>query len=321
MAAPDLSVIIVSWNTVALLRNCLNSIYEQTRENTLEVIVVDNNSPDNSADMVAKEFPQVILIANPDNKGFAAANNQAMAIAKGGHLLLLNPDTVLVNHSIDQLMHYARVNKDRNLGVITCKLLNEDLTLQKSVNQFYSFWRSFVENRLFGEMLSRFNSQNGVFMSFWDHSTEKEIDWAYGAVMLFSREVFEKVGYLDDLFYIYAEEMDYFMRVKKAGFTSVFVPSIEIIHLGKSSSRQRRAAMFIQNYKSFYIFLLKHYSRLDYLAYRLRATVYLLGWYLRYSFSTSEEGRIQRQVYAETLKWHFSPHSHNLLPRGAATSS
>lgn len=309
----DVSVIIVSWNTKKLLRDCLQSVYEQTVGHSLEVFVVDNNSPDNSAEMVRNEFPQVILIANPDNKGFAAANNQAMRLATGKQILLLNPDTIILENAIDKLLDYANSGNIKNLGVLVCTLLNDDLTLQKSVNSFYNFWASFVENRFIAGLFQRFNLEPKWFTSYWDHKTEREIDWAYGALMLFSKELMDKVGLLDERFYIYAEEMDYFLRVKKAGYKSVFVPGIKIVHLGKSSSRQKRAAMFIQNYKSFYIFLLKHYGFGQYWAYRLRANFYLVLWYLRFSLSSSSEAREQRQVYAETLKWHFSRQSHNLL--------
>ncbi|MES2389866.1 MAG: glycosyltransferase family 2 protein [Bacteroidota bacterium] len=308
----DVSVIIVSWNTKALLRACLHSVYEQTRKYKAEVWVVDNNSPDKSADMVAEEFPQVHLIANPDNKGFAGGNVQAMNLATGKYILLLNPDTIVLDGAIDKMIDYAEVHKNDKIGVITCKLLNDDLTLQKSVNSFYSFWGSFIENRFISGILAKMNIEPKGFTSYWDHSTEREIDWAYGAVMLFSKELMDKVGVLDENFFIYAEEMDYFLRVRKAGYRSVFLPDIEIIHLGKSSSRQKRAAMFIQNYKSFYLFLKKHYSGLSYFAYRLRATIYLLLWYIRFSFGNSDESKEQKKVYAETLKWHFSAESFDI---------
>lgn len=309
-STPDVSIIIVSWNTKKMLEDCIRSIYEQTKKYTFEIIVTDNNSPDKSADMVAEKFPDVVLIANKDNKGFAAGNNQALAIAKGAYILLLNPDTLVINAAIDRMLDYAKSYQgEKKLGILTCKLLNGDMTLQKSVNNYYSFWRSFVENRFFAPLIEKLNFKSSGLKSTWNHDSDIAIDWAYGAVMLFSREILERVGMLDDRFYIYAEEMDYFMRVKKAGYESRFVAGIEIIHYGKSSSRQRRSAMFIQNYKSFYLFLKKHYGHFSYLIYRIRATVYLFLWYLRYLFGNTDEAKEQRTVYWETLKWHFSPAS------------
>ncbi|MFY8032899.1 MAG: glycosyltransferase family 2 protein, partial [Flexibacteraceae bacterium] len=208
---PDVSVVIVSWNTKDLLRSCLKTVFEQTKEVSLEVFVVDNNSPDNSAAMVAEEFPQVKLIANPDNKGFAAANNQALEVCTGKYILLLNPDTEIVDGAIDKLAAYYKVHEAEKLGVLVCKLLNDDGSLQKSVNKFYNFWRSFLDNRFMYNVLSQFSASTRMLTSHWEHDESRAIDWAYGAVMFYSREVHDKVGVLDARFFIYAEEMDYFM--------------------------------------------------------------------------------------------------------------
>jgi len=309
ISRPDVSVIIVSWNTKALLRSCLKTVFDQTKEVSLEVFVVDNNSPDASAVMVAEEFPQVKLIANPDNKGFAAANNQALEVCTGSYILLLNPDTEIIDGAIDRLHAFYRENESKKIGVLACKLLNDDGSLQKSVNKFYNFWRSFLDNRFMYNVLSQFSVSTRVLTSHWEHDESREIDWAYGAVMFYSREVQDKVGMLDDRFFIYAEEMDFFIRVKKAGFVNWFVPEIRIIHYGKSSSRQRRAAMFIQNYKSFYLFLKKHYSWADLIAYRLRAQFYLFLWYIKFSLGNTEEDKQQKEVYWQTIRWHFTKDS------------
>jgi GT2 family glycosyltransferase len=302
---PDLSIVIVSWNTQDMLRDCLQSVYEQTQKYTFEVFVVDNNSPDDSAAMVAEEFPEVNLIANADNRGFAPANNQALEQAKGEYILLLNPDTLVLDGAIDRMIDYAKAHADEKIGVLTCKLLNGDGSLQRSVNRFYSFWRSFVENRFFSRIFEKLGIQSDFFMAYWQHDSLREIDWAFGAVMLFKRSLMEEIGMLDDRFYIYAEEVDFYMRSKKAGYRSFFLPDVEIIHFGKSSSRQRRSAMFIQNYKSFYLFLRKHYGRLSYYLYRTRAFLYLLIWYGYFSVKNDEEAHIQRKVYRETIQWHL----------------
>ncbi len=310
----DVSIIIVSWNTVGLLRNCLQSIYDETLKYSFEIIVVDNDSPDNSADMVAKEFPYVKLIANKDNRGFAPANNQGLEIAEGRNILFLNPDTLVIKNAIDMMIDYLDENKKYGVGIVTCKLLNEDGTLQKSVNSFFSFWSSFIENRFFAGIFKKLNTKK-TLMSYWNHSELREIDWSYGAVILITRELFEEVGFLDERFYIYAEEMDYYIRAKKAGYKAIFLPDVEIIHYGKSSSRQRRADMFIQNYKSFYLFLKKHYSPLTYYSYRVRAFIFLFLWLIKYSITfvihkimskSAEEDKNQLDVYSKTIKWHFT---------------
>lgn len=140
----DLSIIIVSWNTKDLLRDCLKSVYRETVKYSFEVIVVDNNSPDKSAEMVRAEFKETILIANNDNKGFARANNQGLKVAKGKNILLLNPDTVVLNGAIDKMMDFLLDNNTEVPGIITCKLLNGDGSLQKSVNSFFYTFTLFV---------------------------------------------------------------------------------------------------------------------------------------------------------------------------------
>lgn len=313
----DLSIVIVSWNTKALLRKCLQSIYDETKKYSFEIVVVDNDSPDDSAAMVRGEFPDVKLVANKTNNGFAPANNQGLEIATGKNILFLNPDTVVLKGAIDKMMDYLLANKDKGVGCVVCKLLNDDMTLQKSVNNFFSLWSSFFENRFFADILKKFNTKK-MFMSFWDHGDTREIDWAYGAVFLVSEECYKKVGMLDDRFYIYAEEMDYFMRIRKAGYKSVFLHDVEIIHFGKSSSRQRRAAMFIQNYKSLYLYIKKHYSGFTYYIYRTRAFIFLFIWELIYSIKfilhklagkSTQEDSEQLNVYWETIKWHFTKDS------------
>lgn len=311
----DLSIIIVNWNTKELLRNCINSIISETKKYSYEIWVVDNNSPDNSAEMIKNEFSDVKLIANKTNNGFAMGNNQALEKAESKYLLLLNPDTLIINNAIDKMLDYMIVN---NNHVLTCKLLNEDYTLQKTVSDFFSLKNSFIENRFFSDIFKNFNLSGKKLTSFWDHNSLREIDWAHGAVLLMSSKAFKDTGLLDENFFIYAEEMDYYKRLRKAGYIAIYHPDIKIIHYGKSSSRQKRAEMFIQNYKSFYLFLKKHYPGYIYTSYRIRTLIYINIWLLKYSIEfivntllkrNSEEAKVQMKVYSKTLLWHLKSES------------
>lgn len=250
----DLSIIIVSWNTKDLLRDCLKSVYRETVKYSFEVIVVDNNSPDKSAEMVRAEFKETILIANNDNKGFARANNQGLKVAKGKNILLLNPDTVVLNGAIDKMMDFLLDNNTEVPGIITCKLLNGDGSLQKSVNSFFTLSRSLFENRLFEKILEKVSRSDTKVMSLWDHSDLREIEWAFGAIMLISEQAFKKVGLLDEQFYIYAEEMDYYMRVKQAGFKSYFLPDAEIITSGNQVRDREGQRCLFRTIKVFMFF-------------------------------------------------------------------
>lgn len=311
----DVSIIIVNWNTKDLLRKCFNSVIDQTNKYSYDIWVVDNNSPDNSAEMVRTEFPTVKLIANTTNNGFAKANNQALREAKSKYYLLLNPDTLVIENAIDKMIDYMNENKAH---VLTCKLLNDDLSLQKSVSDFFTLSKSLIENRLFSEIFKNFNTRGNKLTSYWDHNSIREIDWAHGAVFMMSYEAFQKVGFLDERFYIYAEEMDYYMRFHKAGYKAIYNPEIKIIHYSKSSSRQKRAEMFIHNYKSFYLFLKKHYPKHVYILYRIRTLLYLNIWIMKYTIEflvkkivnqKTDEPKIQLKVYSQTFLWHLKAES------------
>jgi len=300
----DLSIIIVNWNTRELLKSCLNSINKETTKYTYDIWVIDNASTDGSAEMVKDFFPDVKIIANKSNHGFAAANNQALRQAVSKYYLLLNPDTLIINNAIDRLMDETILN---NFHAVTCKLLNDDMTHQNSVNNFFSLTNSFINNRLFS-LKNNYEPKD---------KNQKVIDWAHGAVLLFSITLFQKVGFLDERFYIYGEEIDYYMRLKKSGFTAVYMNNIEIIHYGRASSRQRAYEMFIQNYKSFYIFLKKHYKSHVYYIYRLRVSFYLPIWYLIFSISSigqkifrlKKEYVNNKKLYSRTIKWHLTKES------------
>lgn len=304
----DLSIIIVSWNTKKLLKDCLESVYENTKKHSFEIFVVDNNSPDLSAEMVREEFPEVNLIANKENLGFAPANNQALKLAKGDNIMLLNPDTVVIDSAIDKMLDYLSLNE---CDLLTCKLLNTDGSLQKSVNNFYSFWETLLENRFFAGLSQKFNFKKGYFKSTWDHNSTIEIDWARGAVLMFKKAVMDKIGILDERYYIYGEEIDFYYRARKSGFKAVFVHNINIIHHGKSSSKQKRTQMFIQNYKSLYLFLKKNYGMTSYYFYRARVLIFMIIWILKFKVIlffklNNEDEKQQLQMYSDAFKWHFS---------------
>lgn len=309
-----ISIIVVNWNTKDLLRDCLNSVIAQTKTD-YELFVVDNDSPDKSADMVKAEFPKVKLIANKENRGFAAANNQAIEIASGEYIFLLNPDTIILENAIDKMVDY--MDRNPQIGASSCKLLNGDGSLQKSVGNFYSFWATILENRIIPKLLPNSKFLSKRLVAFWDHETEREIDWARGAVLLVRNSIVKEIGALDEQYYIYGEEIDWCWRIKKAGYNIMYLPQAEIIHFGKASSEQRKIAMFIQNYKSFYIFLKKNYPFYSYYIYRSRTMVYIYLWLLKFKVSkilnrndSAKESALQgMEVYKASLKWHWSKES------------
>ncbi|OPX90608.1 MAG: N-acetylglucosaminyl-diphospho-decaprenol L-rhamnosyltransferase [Pelotomaculum sp. PtaB.Bin104] len=258
----DLSVIIVNWNTRDILRDCLKSVYEQTTDIVFEVIVIDNASSDGSREMVRAEFPQVILIENTQNRGFAAANNQGMRICRGRYVLLLNSDTVVLDKAIQKVMSFA--DKHPEASVIGCKVLNPDKTLQPTCFMFPSLLNLLLSTTYLYKLFpcSRFFGREQ--MSWWDRNDVRQVDVVTGCFMLVRREAIEQVGLMDEDYFMYAEETDWCWRFKRAGWNNLFYPDSQIIHLGGQSSKQVRVAMIVQLRRAILQFIRKNYGALQY---------------------------------------------------------
>lgn len=277
----DVSVIIVNWNTRDILRDCLMSVYEQTTGIAYEVIVVDNASSDGSAAMVKYVFPQVILIENTENKGFAAANNQGMRIAKGRYILLLNPDTLVLDGAIQKTVAYADSRPD--VAVTGCQVWEDESTIQRTCFCFPS-----VPNLLFQKLgLCRLFPKSRLFgrekMVDWNRDTERRVDVVSGMYMLVRKEVIEQVGLMDEDYFVYAEETDWCCRFRKTGWKCVFTPISRIIHRdgGSKSTEQISVRMFVQQQKSLLIFFRKQRGVMSWLSAK---AIYMISMLARYAF-------------------------------------
>lgn len=229
-----LSIVIVNWNTIGLLRDCLRSVYDNLGDLDAEVIVVDNASQDGSADMVAEEFPRAKLIRNSENRGFAAANNQALAVAGGRHILLLNSDTVVHGDVLARSVAYLESNPD--VGVMGCRVLNGDGTMQPTCSRFPTLLNLILLTSGLWKLpwppfLDRYQMRR------WDRHDERDVEVVTGCYMLVRREAFEQVGYLDESFFFFGEETDWCRRFRDAGWKVRFAPVGEITHYGGGSSR------------------------------------------------------------------------------------
>jgi GT2 family glycosyltransferase len=259
MPPVDVSIIIVNWNTKALLQQCLRSVYDETRGVDFGVIVVDNASSDGSADMTRREFGEAIVIANAENRGFAAANNQGLAIASGRYVLLLNSDTIVLDGAIQKTIAFA--DKYPDTAVVGCRVLNPDRSLQNSCFMFPSLlnWFLFVTylDRLFPR--SRFFGREQ--MTWWSRDDSREVDVVTGCYMLVRRQAIEDVGVMDESFFMYAEETDWCYRFKKKGWKSRFTPDAEIVHIGGGSAPKFSARRARITNASFLRYMAKHWSK------------------------------------------------------------
>ncbi|MBT4277257.1 glycosyltransferase family 2 protein [Candidatus Falkowbacteria bacterium] len=233
----DLSIVIVSWNVKELLKENLKAIYDNTQNVDFEVFVVDNDSHDNTAEMIKKDFQQVRLIENNFNAGFAKANNQAIKKSQGKLVLLLNPDMQVLPGTLEKMVEWMK--QDKKAGVVGCRLIDENKKTVPHVRRFPTFFDQLMiilkVPHLFPFVLNKY------LMKDFDYDKETEVDSIRGAFFMIKREVIEKVGEMDEQYFLWFEEVDYCKQVKKAGFKIMYNPEVRCInHTGKSFSQVKR---------------------------------------------------------------------------------
>jgi len=254
-----LSIIIVNYNTGRLLKDCLDSIYRETTRVSFDIWVVDNDSQDSSITIIKQYYPQVNVIENRTNIGFAKANNMALSKCKTDYFLLLNPDTVIRDNAIEKVFKF--VDRNPEVGIAGCRVLNEDGTLQLACRRsiptpHVSFFRLSGLSRLFpnSKVMAKYN------LTYLNPKEANEVDAVSGAFLMIRREVVDNIGKLDERFFVYGEELDWCLRTKKAGWTVMYYPDAEIIHYkGECSKSNSRKATF-EFYRSMYLFHKKHFA-------------------------------------------------------------
>jgi N-acetylglucosaminyl-diphospho-decaprenol L-rhamnosyltransferase len=289
VTAPDLSVIIVSWNVRDLLRACLASLAAGAAATdvypslTVEVMVVDNASADGSTAMVAAEYPHVRLIANQENRGFTGGNNQGLALALGRYVLFLNPDTVVSPGALSTMVAYMEAHPD--VGALGPRLRYGDGSPQSSARRFPTLATALFEStplawhwpdnrwarayRMEEEGLqiedSRLEIRTATDMAANLQSSifnlASPVDWVVGAALLTRRAVLEQIGGFDEGYFMYSEELDWCRRAALAGWQTVYLPTAEIIHYEGKSSEQVVAARHIRFHRSRVRYFRKFHGR------------------------------------------------------------
>ncbi len=266
---PDLSIVIVNYNTCDLLRDCLHSLYQSQGEITFEVIVVDNASTDGSAAMVAGEFPQARLIASPVNGGFAYANNLGLKLAGFAvdgtpgeaaprFALLLNPDTVVPANGLAGMIDFMEAHPEA--GAAGPKLVRLDGSLDMACRRAFptpavSFYRMVGLSKLFprSRIFGRYN------MTFAEPDEMIEVDSVVGAFMLVRREAIAQAGLLDETYFMYGEDIDWAYQIKRHGWKIYYNPAVTITHVKRAASRSSGKAQ-IEFYRAMEIFYFKYYA-------------------------------------------------------------
>ena len=255
----DLSVIIVSYNVRHYLEQCLNSVIKASENIKYEIIVVDNNSTDGSCEMVSSRFSEVKLIRNTGNKGFSAANNQAIRVSEGKFILLLNPDTLVEEEAFARCL--AFMNEHPGAGALGVKMINGNgKLLPESKRAMPTPGTAFFKMAGFSFLFPRSKLFNRYYLGHLDSSTIAETEIISGAFMFIRKEVLAKTGLLDEAFFMYGEDIDLSYRILKAGYKNYYFPEVRIIHYKGESTSKGNINYVVQFYKAMLIFARKHFT-------------------------------------------------------------
>ncbi|HYA90543.1 MAG TPA: glycosyltransferase family 2 protein [Thermodesulfobacteriota bacterium] len=300
----DLFIIIVNWNTKEFLLPCMRSLYEEERRMNKEVIVVDNGSEDGSGNEVKKTFPSVRVIENRRNLGFAKAANQGILKASGKYVLLLNPDTQIKNSALEQLLSFMEANPD--VGIAGAQLLNPDGSKQNSIANFPS-----LATELLNKSLLRWLFPKKFPGKERRYSGPVEVDSVIGACMIVRRDPLDRVGLLDEHYFLFLEETDWCYRMKRAGWKIYHVPQAEVYHFqGKSAETEKKKAK-VEYYRSRYHFFKKNRGSLQWvillggLMIRLVFELLMMTVASLITFFAVKGWRRKLSIYAYLFWWHL----------------
>jgi N-acetylglucosaminyl-diphospho-decaprenol L-rhamnosyltransferase len=276
----DVTVVIVTWNCRAYAEQCLRSLMADQSVHPLRTIVIDNRSGDGTVELIRSRFPEVTVVANDGNVGFAAANNQAMLSTEGAYILLLNPDTKASPRAVDAMADF--LDADDSLWAVGPTIANADGTLQRSGVRFPGNWtilcetlfldRLFPHSRLFGSHTERY----------MDPSIPRAVDYVQGSCLMVRREGIRHIGMLDEEFFMYFEETDWCFRMKRAGGNVYYVPTDPVVHFGGGEFGHYDERRLVHYHESLLRFYRKHYHILNGLILRaillVRSAIRLAVW-------------------------------------------
>ena len=250
----DLSIIIVNWNVKELLRNCLNSIYEKTQGFSFEIIVVDNASTDGSVEMVSSEFPQVKLLINAENLGFAKANNLAVPFTTGHYIALLNPDTVLLNDAFRMMIE--KLETEDEIGIVGPKLINSDGKVQRVCARRFNKSNNGIKQMVLNGRLTSLYFDNDE-----EYEQSQTVDCVTGACLILRRNILKNEYIFDPQFFMYGEDVDLCYETIQRGSKVFYLSEACVRHYGGESSKQTPLSS-LYDFEAGYRLINKRYGRL-----------------------------------------------------------
>lgn len=303
----DVSAIVVNWNTKELLLQCLESLSSETKRCCLEIILVDNGSTDGSQKAVRETFPNVKLIQNQRNLGFAKANNIGILHSSGRYVCLVNSDIEVLNGCLNKLCNY--MDRHPLIGITGPKTLNPDLSLRINCKEFPNLWNTFCRAVGLHRAFPRLSFFSEVLMRYFDHTSVRSVDVLPACFLMVRRESIDKVGMLDENFFFYGEDKDWCKRFKAAGWDVVFYPAAEVIHYAGKSSSVEPVRFEIERLRSNSYYWKKHHGVLAQKSYLLllilHHAVRLIAGVCGYILKSSDRGRAQQIVLSKRacVRW------------------
>jgi GT2 family glycosyltransferase len=254
-----LSIVIICWNDLKVIGDCLHSIYSEAHSTAFEVIISDNGSSDGSVEFIRKNYPQARVIENGANLGFGKGNNVGIRASTGEYVLILNPDTIIHHGTLEKWLAFA--DRHPEAGAFGCRVLNPDGSFQHPAQPFPTVWRQWIA----ALYLRPLGYVSRVFISDtyagWKGGTERTIDWQCGCCVLFRAGLLKQLGGFDEQFFYHYEEVDLCRRVWQAGYPIIYTPEASITHLGGQSVNRFPIRFVLESYRNRYRYFYKHYGR------------------------------------------------------------
>ncbi len=278
MSMIDLSIVIVSWNAKTFLQKCIISIIKEGINFNLQIIVVDNASTDGSPEMVDKLFPKVELIRNEKNLGFAKANNIGINECNGRYICLINSDVEVLPRCFDELITY--ITKHSDIGLLGPKIINPNGSLQRSCKGYATPWNMFCRALALDTLFPAIKLFGGRMLTYWNHDTTQEVDVVNGCFWVVNKAALDKVGLLDENFFIYAEDVDWCKRFTLAGWKVIYFTGAQAIHYGGASSDNSPIRFYLEMQKANFLYWKKHHTHLAQMSFLMISGLHHLIRYL-----------------------------------------
>lgn len=302
---PDVSVVIVNWNTRDYLLDCIESLLAETHEVRVEIIVSDNGSVDGSVGSLRERHPDVVVIQNCENLGFAKANNIGFRRAQGRYLCLVNTDVIALDGVLDKLVAHMDANPD--IGLLCPQTLTRELAVRQNCRKFPTLQNAAADYLMLRRLFPGNPRFEGRTLRMETYNSTHDAEVLSGCFLMVRREAYDKVGGLDEAFFFYGEDTDWCRRFHDAGWRNVYKADARAIHFGGGSTKAYPTKYYLTMEKADLIYWQKHHDRAEQLTYQLIKTIYhfvcILGWIPIHLIRRDDTSRLKLRGHTTNLVW------------------